>query len=927
MFVSTDGGATWSDRSAPSMDYWTTDVVIDPSDPTQNTWYACVYSGWGGAANNLGGLYRTTDAGLLWTQISTEYRVGSITVDPSDPSEAFMTTETDGLWYTSSLQSSSPTFTQVAGYPFMHPERVYYNPYNPSQIWVTSFGSGVMVGSTQTAPTLTWPQPANVSYGTALSTTQLDATASVPGQFVYSPAIGTVLNAGAGQTLSVTFTPTDTVDYSTVTFTTKITVVPAPLTVTAQSVSMTYGATVPALTDTITGFVNGDTASVVSGSAALSTTAESSSPVGTYPISVTLGTLSAANYTFTNLAAGLLTVDKTHLTVTANNIPRFFDTPNPTFTVSLSGFVNGDTPSVVTGSPGLSTTATLLSPAGPYPITVTTGTLSAANYDFANLVNGTLTITPASTVIVTISPSLLAPTYGQALSFTATVASSPGAPIPQGSVHFEIDGKDLGVPETLVNGVATSLSVSTLGAGTHQILALYTAVNSSSVTGTVTETVAKAHLAIVPTNLKKYTNTSNPTLTWHYTGFVNGDTAITAQITGMPALATTATTKSPIGSYPISVSSAGTLTASNYDFPIASFGAGTLTVSTEPPLNFDGTGKSEMAVFRPSTAQWYVDGPNGPHQISSTKGFGATNLGDIPVPGDYDGVGYTEMAVYRPSTGQWFVDGPNGPHIISPPGGFGGPVVNDIPVPGDYDGVGHTEMAVFVLSTAQWIVYGPNGPHTISPPGGFGAPSLGDIPVPGDYDGVGHTEMAVFRPSTAQWFVYGQNGGHEIGPANGFGAPNLEDIPVPGDYDGVGHTEPAVFRPSTAQWYVDGPNGPHKISPTSGFGATNLFDIPLEGEAAVLEILGKIGGPHIEAIATSLIPVALPVPTQSPSTVPALPVVTPGSPVLNSKATASVHGRVHSRRELMVGSPHHSRTAWLVALDELTTTSGRSQRL
>ena len=62
--------------------------------------------------------------------------------------------------------------------------------------------------------TITWNAPASIIYGTALSATQLNATASVPGTFVYTPAAGTVLNAGAAQALSVTFTPTDTVNYS-----------------------------------------------------------------------------------------------------------------------------------------------------------------------------------------------------------------------------------------------------------------------------------------------------------------------------------------------------------------------------------------------------------------------------------------------------------------------------------------------------------------------------------------------------------------------------------------------------------------------------------------------------------------------------------------------------------------------------------------
>ncbi len=72
-------------------------------------------------------------------------------------------------------------------------------------------------------PTITWANPANIIIGTALGSTQLNATASwtsggntvsVPGSFVYAPAAGTVLGAGNNQTLSVSFTPTDTSDYA-----------------------------------------------------------------------------------------------------------------------------------------------------------------------------------------------------------------------------------------------------------------------------------------------------------------------------------------------------------------------------------------------------------------------------------------------------------------------------------------------------------------------------------------------------------------------------------------------------------------------------------------------------------------------------------------------------------------------------------------
>jgi hypothetical protein len=154
VFMSTDGGQTWSDRSAPGMMYWTKDVVVDPHDPSQNTWYAGVYSGWGGAANGLGGLYKTTNRGQSWVRVTSALdRVESVTLNPGNPNEAFLTTETQGLWYSSTMRAATPTFTQVASYPFRQPERVFFNPNNPNEIWVTSFGNGTRVGTVAPPPT------------------------------------------------------------------------------------------------------------------------------------------------------------------------------------------------------------------------------------------------------------------------------------------------------------------------------------------------------------------------------------------------------------------------------------------------------------------------------------------------------------------------------------------------------------------------------------------------------------------------------------------------------------------------------------------------------------------------------------------------------------------------------------------------------
>src|SRR5438128_10008508 len=80
-------------------------------------------------------------------------------------------------------------------------------------------------------PTITWSDPADIVYGTALGGTQLNATASVPGSFIYTPASGAVLGAGL-HPLTATFTPTDTADYTTAPAVAHITVNAATLTVT-----------------------------------------------------------------------------------------------------------------------------------------------------------------------------------------------------------------------------------------------------------------------------------------------------------------------------------------------------------------------------------------------------------------------------------------------------------------------------------------------------------------------------------------------------------------------------------------------------------------------------------------------------------------------------------------------------------------------
>ncbi len=149
VFIYNPATNSWTDVSHTGMYYWTKDIVIDPNDAAQNTWYANVFSGWGGPPNGLGGLYKTTNRGTSWTKLtgSTIDRATSCTFNPANANEIYLTSETQGLWISHNINSPSPTFSVVPSYPFQQPERVFFNPYVAGEIWVTSFGNGMKTGT------------------------------------------------------------------------------------------------------------------------------------------------------------------------------------------------------------------------------------------------------------------------------------------------------------------------------------------------------------------------------------------------------------------------------------------------------------------------------------------------------------------------------------------------------------------------------------------------------------------------------------------------------------------------------------------------------------------------------------------------------------------------------------------------------------
>jgi hypothetical protein len=209
-----------------------------------------------------------------------------------------------------------------------------------------------------------------------------------------------------------------------------------------------------------------------------------------------------------------------------------------------------------------------------------------------------------------------------------------------------------------------------------------------------------------------------------------------------------------------------------------------MTITVRPRFDFDGDGKADLAVFRPSTNYWYAFN-------SATGGFTAQLFGaqgDMAAPEDYDGDGKADIAVFRPSTGSWY--------LLQSRAGFAGKQFGangDKPVSQDYDGDGSVDIAVYRPSTGAWyILNSGNGSVT-----GLFFGAIGDLPAPADFDGDGHADIAVFRPSTGTWYIQQSRNGFR---AQQFGASG--DRPAPADYDGDGRADLALFRPQTGGWYI-----------------------------------------------------------------------------------------------------------------------------
>ncbi|MGB5013269.1 MAG: FG-GAP-like repeat-containing protein [Pyrinomonadaceae bacterium] len=198
--------------------------------------------------------------------------------------------------------------------------------------------------------------------------------------------------------------------------------------------------------------------------------------------------------------------------------------------------------------------------------------------------------------------------------------------------------------------------------------------------------------------------------------------------------------------------------------------------------DFDGDGKEDVSVFRPSHGTWYMN--------CTCGGFSAVKFGlagDIPQAGDYDGDGRTDQAVYR--SGTWYVNRSSDGQMWAVQFGIAG----DVPTVGDYDGDEKADVSVWRPTTGVWYVLrSTDGQPVVTP---FG--QNGDKPVAADYDNDGKTDIAIYR--NGDWWIKKSSNADGNLTFQTFGI--ASDTAITGDYDGDGVADLNIYRNSEGNWY------------------------------------------------------------------------------------------------------------------------------
>lgn len=359
--------------------------------------------------------------------------------------------------------TTAVTNSSVGSYPITITQGTLY-----ASNYVFTFVNGTLSITGATSQNITFSPLPNVTYGAAPITLMATASSTLAVSYtVTGPATlsGSILTITGAGTVTVVASQTGNDTYAAATpVTQSFTVAPAMLAVTAVNVSRVYGSVNPSLTYTITGFVNGDAqATATTGALSESTTATAASSVGSYPITIAQGTLSAVNYVFT-FTNGTLSVTPATLTLTANNATRIYGAANPTFTGTLTGAVNGDQLTET-----FSTTATAASAPNTYPIVPGAVGANVGNYTLV-VTNGTLTVTQATPVIQLSTSATSGYSDTTNITLTATL-TSPTSGTPTGAVTFYAGSTSLGTAP--LSGSTAVLTTMELPVGADSVTASY----------------------------------------------------------------------------------------------------------------------------------------------------------------------------------------------------------------------------------------------------------------------------------------------------------------------------------------------------------------------------------------------------------------------------------------------------------------------
>ncbi|HEY5314842.1 MAG TPA: MBG domain-containing protein, partial [Pirellulales bacterium] len=181
-----------------------------------------------------------------------------------------------------------------------------------------------------------------------------------------------------------------------------------------------------------------------------------------------------------------------------------------------------------------------------------------------DLVLTDLGIATATTVSGASGPS----TYGQSVTFTATVAAG-GSAVTSGSVTFE-EGSTVLASNVSLNAsgmAAFAISTLTVGASPHEITAIYNAAGQYITSdGSANQTISKAHLTVTANPASRLYGAADPTFTATISGFANGETLASSGVSGAASLTSNDTATSPVGGTYTITAALGSLVANNYDF-------------------------------------------------------------------------------------------------------------------------------------------------------------------------------------------------------------------------------------------------------------------------------------------------------------------------------------------------------------------------